>query len=126
MKKEDSSILEKCGNRRPFQVPEGYFESLTGSIMASLPEIPFEEPEKVTLWKKAKIWVYMAASFVGMLFVFNFALNAGKEDSRSMQTAGISSEVYSDDYIDSFFETAMIDEYTLYCSLTNTGGFNQL
>lgn len=119
MKKEESSILERCGNRRPFTTPDGYFESLTGNILASLPAIPFEEPEKVTLWSRAKVWVYMAASFVGMLFIFNFAVNTSRGNDTNVQmTASTAGTVYSDEYIDSFFETANIDEYTLYCSLT--------
>lgn len=122
MKKEENSILKRCGNRRPFTTPDGYFESLTGNIMASLPAIPFEEPAKVTLWSKAKVWVYMAASFVGMLFIFNFAVNMNRGNDTTVQMAATSGTVYSDEYIDSFFETANIDEYTLYCSLTGNGG----
>lgn len=126
MKKEEDILLKRCGNRRPFTTPDGYFENLTESIMASLPAVPFEETEKATLWSKAKVWVYMAACFAGMLLVFNFAINTTKDAGSNMQTAEADTEVYSDEYIDSFFETAMIDEYTLYCSLTNTGNFNQL
>ena len=123
MKKEDNSILNRCGNRRPFTTPDGYFESLTGNIMASLPAIPFEEPAKVTLWSKAKVWVYMAASFVGLVFIFNFAVNTTSRNGAQVQMAdSMSGTVYSDEYIDSFFETANIDEYTLYCSLTGNGG----
>lgn len=125
MEKEEKQILERCGNRRPFTVPEGYFENLTGNIMAALPEYPVEKPAKVTFWTKAKVWVYMAASFVGMFFVINLAINhTGRNNGAQM--ASVDTEVYSDEYIDSFFETAMIDEYTLYCSLTNTGNFSQL
>ena len=123
MKKEEDSILARCGNRRPFSTPEGYFDSLTESIMASLPAVAHEEPAKATLWSKAKEWGYMAACFIGMLFVFNFAVNTANRSDDGVQMADAGSEVYSDEYIDSFFETAMIDEYTLYCSLTQNGGF---
>lgn len=125
MKKEDTLILEKCGNRRPFTTPEGYFDNLTANIMAALPEIQHEKPAKVTPWTRMKVWVYAAASFIGMFFIINTAvsLTDGKYD---IKTAEAPSQVYSDEYIESFFETAMVDEYTLYCSLTNTGGFNHL
>ena len=126
MKTEDKFIFEKCGNRRPFTTPDGYFDNLAANIMASLPALPHEEPAKVTFWSKAKVWAYVAASFVGIFFVIGTAVRFTDRDTDSRQTASVQSGVYSDEYIESFFETAMIDEYTLYCSLTNTGDFNQL
>lgn len=124
--KEEDFILEKAGNRRPFRTPEGYFENLHADIMASLPSAPAEKAVKISFWEKNRIWAYMAASFVGMLFVFNFAVKFMQDDTVSSNSIAESPELYTDEYIDSFFETAMIDEYTLYCSLTNTGSFSQL
>lgn len=127
MEKEEKFILEKCGNRRPFTTPEGYFENLTANIMSALPANHYEEPTKVSFWNKAKVWAYMAASFVGIFFVINTAVNiADRHESGNVQTASIESSVYSDEYIEAFFESTLIDDYTLYCSLTNTGDFSQL
>lgn len=120
MKKEEEYILGKCGNRRPFTTPEGYFDSITDSIMAALPEKPEVVVPKVTFWTKAKTWVWMAAAFVGVFFMIQGGLSLG-DKIRGDQTAQIEEAViYSDEYIDSFMETAMIDDYTLYCALTGT------
>lgn len=126
METEDTFILEKCGNRRPFTTPDGYFENLAGNIMAALPAIPHEEPVKVSFWDKSKVWFYMAASFIGIFLIIGSAVRISDNKTNLAQTAGTEQGVYSDEYIESFFETAMIDEYTLYCSLTNTGDFSQL
>ena len=119
MKKEEQNILERCGNRRPFTVPDGYFDSITDSIMAALPEKQEVIVPKVTFWTKAKTWVWMAAAFAGVFFCVTGGLRLG-DRIRADQTAKAETVVYSDDYIDSFMETAMIDDYTLYCALTGT------
>jgi hypothetical protein len=50
----------------PFGVPEGYFEGLTNSIMANLPERVSETPKTVSLWGHLQPWMYMAAMFIGI------------------------------------------------------------
>ena len=115
MKKEDN-ILSRCGNRMPFTVPEGSFDNLTESIMAALPEqtVQKEQPRIITPWKRVKPYLYAAAAFIGVLF---FVRVASYETTDADHSLAYEEDVYySDEYIDSFFETAMIDDYTLYYS----------
>jgi hypothetical protein len=68
-----SISLDNIGNAHPFRVPEGYFDSLTESIMAKLPDRVEESPKVVPLWGRVKPWLYMAAMIAGvalMLTIF--------------------------------------------------------
>ena len=107
--------------RRPFTVPEGYFENLTGRIMASLPEQEsvWSTTITVTPWMRIRPYLYAAAAFMGIFFCIKAAV--GITSSENAQMADIQeTTIYSDEYIDSFLETAMIDDYTLYSSLVET------
>lgn len=50
-----NNILEKIGNRRPFQVPENYFEQFTEAW-----EHRVETKQKTLFWKRSA-WRYAAA-----------------------------------------------------------------
>lgn len=60
--------LQDIGNRMPFTVPEDYFARFNKDIMNQLPEKPKSVAKKVTMWDKAKPWIYMAAMFIGLFF----------------------------------------------------------
>ena len=121
MEKEDN-IFEKVGGRRPFSVPEGYFDNLTAGIMAALPQEDSVKqiPVAVTPWMRIKPYVYMAAAFAGMFFCLRFAAGLGRNGNADIALAE-ETTIYTDEYIDSFLETAMIDDCTLYYSLVNAG-----
>lgn len=52
----------------PFKVPENYFTQFNETIMAKLPEKVIEPVKPISLWDKSKVWVYMAAMFLGLIF----------------------------------------------------------
>ena len=101
--KEEDEIRRKCGTENPFTVPEGYFEDFTKQLMAQLPEqaIPTPLETKVTTWQRFK---YMTRS------------------SESTNTAILSDNEtkspYSDEYIEAVIDNSMMDDYTIYCYLT--------
>lgn len=66
MRHEDI-LKEKYGTATGYRVPDGYFEELNASIMASLPAYP-EKPRAVRLsaWQRVKPYVYLAAMFAGI------------------------------------------------------------
>lgn len=122
MKKEEN-IFDKCGSRRPFTVPQGYFENLTGNIMASLPHQDSESqgPVTVTMWMRIRPYLYAAAAFAGIFFCIKAALYISSRNSSVEMAQAQETTIYSDEYIDSFLETAMINDYTLYYTLVESG-----
>jgi hypothetical protein len=77
--------LEEIGNKNPFKVPEGYFESLSGHIVSQLPERMDESPRPITLWQRVQPWMYMAAMFCGIALMINlFTRIPSQEDSAGL------------------------------------------
>ena len=119
MEKERLYKIDELEPRRPFTVPEGYFENLTQNVMASLPEQESVYSTKiiVTPWMRIRPYLYAAAAFAGIFFCIKAAVGINSRNS----SANIAQEttIYSDEYIDSFLETAMIDDCTLYYTLVD-------
>lgn len=66
MRQEDK-LKERAGNKIPYQVPEGYFESFKSKLMESLPDYPDKPIEKqLSRWQRIKPYVYLAAMFAGI------------------------------------------------------------
>ena len=120
MEKERLYKFDERQMRRPFAVPEGYFENLTQNIMASLPEQESIYSSKITVtpWMRIRPYIYAAAAFAGIFFCIKAAIGI---NSRNNAEVALTEEttIYSDEYIDSFLETAMIDDYTLYYTLVD-------
>jgi hypothetical protein len=119
MKKERIYRIEESEPHRPFTVPEGYFENLTQNVMASLPEQESVYSTKiiVTPWMRIRPYLYAAAAFAGIFFTIKLAVGIS---SRQEPLVTQETTIYSDEYIDSFLETAMIDDYTLYYSFVES------
>ena len=63
--------IEDEKKKNSFRVPEGYMEGLTDRIMARLPECPQQKETKVvSMADKIRPWLYLAASFIGLLLIF--------------------------------------------------------
>src|SRR5690554_1923172 len=92
--------LKEVDKGNPFKVPENYFAQLNEEIMNRLPEKEFVPPQPVSLWNKAKPWVYMAAMFVGLYITINFLTRDGESNLSSRQDAPlqISAEVPANNY----------------------------
>ena len=120
MEKEKLYKIDEREVRRPFTVPEGYFENLTQNIMASLPEQESIYSTKlvVTPWMRIRPYLYAAAAFAGIFFCIKAAVGINSRNN-ALEVAQEETTIYSDEYIDSFLETAMIDDYTLYYTLVD-------
>ncbi len=118
MMKQDNDILTKCGNRRPFSVPDNYFDGLDARIMNALPQRAGSMPEQsVTTWMKLRPYLYMAAAFAGLYF--GIGLFAGQKDKSGVPDSTTDITVYSDEYIDSFLDESMVSDYMIYDLLVN-------
>lgn len=114
----DSELKARYGTKTPYKVPEGYFEQFHEQLMSSLPEVtPEAAPEaKITLMTRIKPLLYLAAMFVGIIFLMQgIAYVQHSQTARSEQMA--LEELY-DDEADHFMSSSLYDEYVLYSYLT--------
>ena len=123
MKKEIKYRFDEREPRRPFTVPEGYFDNLTQNIMSALPEQEsiYSTTITVTPWMRIRPYLYAAAAFAGIFFCIKAAMNISSRNSSADMAQMQETTIYSDEYIDSFLETAMINDYTLYYTLVESG-----
>ncbi len=98
--------LSEIDKRNPFTVPEDYFSRFNEDIMARLPEKETVKPKRVSMWDKAKPWVYMAAMFMGIFF----AIQLLTRNTANQVTTIPSSTQFTDDY----WSTVQITEEEFY------------
>ena len=101
-------------------VPEGYFENLTSEIMNRLPEKekPASEKKEVTMWERAKPWVYMAAMFVGAALIIRVA-SSDRTPAATDRMAADETETEME-YINMAVDNSMLDDYSLYVYLADS------
>ena len=118
--KDEDKLIERYGKKQPFTMPEGYLEQLHEQLMSNLPETqPIATTEaKVTLMTRIKPLLYMAAMFVGIVFMVQGLMYVN--ESR-LSTNGMASieDVYTDE-VDHFMSSSLYNEYVLYSYLTTT------
>ncbi|SFL39220.1 hypothetical protein [Proteiniphilum acetatigenes] len=81
METKINKLKEIDKTENPFKVPENYFAQFNEEIMNRLPEKEIVAPEPVSLWDRAKPWVYLAAMFVGLYITINFLMKAPGNDN---------------------------------------------
>lgn len=119
MMKEEKNLLEKCGKKNPFTVPEGYFESFTDKLMEQLPEKESQEVPKIGMWQRIKPWVYMAAMFCGLMLSVRVFVGEKTGNTPEEIPDIINLSELPDEAIDPIFNQTMMDDYTLYQYLTD-------
>ena len=102
---KENDILKIAGKQNPFKVPDGYFESLTSTVMERLEEPVEQETPVVSMWMRVRPYVYLAAMFIGitcMIRVYT-GLTSGVDSDNSIV------EQATDEYL-----LSSVDTYTLY------------
>ena len=61
MSAEKDKLFTANGGRRPFTVPDGYFDGLAGHVMSRIDAVEQENCVRVSLWAKARKWVAACA-----------------------------------------------------------------
>ena len=116
--KDDRELTARYGKGNPYKVPEGYFEHFHEQLMQSLPETqPAPAPAtKVTLMARIRPLLYMAATFVGIIFMVQALMYV--QESR-FPTHGVATidDIYTEE-ADRFMSSSLYDEYVLYSYLT--------
>ena len=83
--KEEQYIIDKCGKKSPWKVPEGYFDSARMEILDKLPEFPAApEPVKLSLWQRIKPYAYLAAMFAGIWCMMHIFHDISSADQLSL------------------------------------------
>lgn len=92
--------ISQIDKRNPFTVPENYFARFNEEIMNRLPEKEIKKPKTVSMWDKAKPWVYMAAMFMGIFFTLQLLVKNTTNNRRALadQAATLQSAQLADDY----------------------------
>ncbi len=92
--------LNEIDKSNPFTVPENYFARFNEEIMNRLPEKEIAKPKTVSMWDKAKPWIYMAAMFVGIFFAIQLLTknSINQQQDSANQIATIQSTQSTDDY----------------------------
>ena len=107
MMNEEQYIKSRMNGKNPFQVPDGYFDSLTAKVMQRLPEQP-----KRSLMVKLRPWMYAAACIVAVLFTATVYFFPSADTQQQMATATV------DSYIDDAADYMMADNLDIYACLT--------
>ena len=116
--KEEDNIRKKRGTENPFQVPEGYFDTVVADVMSRLPEKEetTEEPQRQpTTWQRIKPWLYMAAMFAGAAMIIRVAQSDPTIKENRTAIDETEAEVA---YINAMVDNSMLDDYSLYVYLT--------
>lgn len=119
MKKEDDEIQKRCGKQNPFTVPEGYFDELTSKVMEQLPQTRPTETKRVTMWERIKPWMYMAAMFVGIMFMVKVFVREKQQATSDPTTIPITISELPEEDIDPIVDQTMMDDYMLYQYLSD-------
>ena len=100
MEKRKHILFEDVGKKLPFTVPENYFEDfamqMDGQIMA----------KPVPVFKLLRPWLYVAAMFLGVLFLSRVGYNIYQEKNDNLMAENY--DLYIMSQVD---ETEIIDYY---------------
>ncbi len=116
----EKDIINRCGKQNPFCVPEGYFENLTGRIMANIPaeeaKVISIAPTKKFSWKG---WTSLAAACIaGAVVCVNVYNNKTPsiDSSKLMSnvTTYVNDEAYDEAYQQEVLNYAMVDYNDVY------------
>ncbi len=101
--------------KNPFKVPENYFAQFNQEIMDRLPEKEIVVPEPVSMWDRAKPWVYLAAMFIGLYITINFLMKTpGNDNMTENQIASQQTLSGSYENTDNYWSTVQITEEEFY------------
>lgn len=120
MSNEEKALFERFGNKTPFKVPEGYFESFEQSLMASLTEQETAREVQMTPRnsRRWRPWSYAAAGICGVMFVLGSLFNQQADNEQTASAAANRQASQTEEYtFDQAAEYAMIDNADMYAMM---------
>lgn len=112
--KQRDDILDKSNAKRPFQVPEGYFDSLTDQVISNLADEPYQQPMPAVGFDRAKPYLYLVAMFVGLYLVVSVLM-----DNTNSQSELVDRSTYIVNDIEAEYQLSQLSEYEIYEVLNN-------
>lgn len=110
----ESNKLSEIKKKNPFTVPEGYFDRINEEIMNRLPEKEARQPATVSMWEKAKPWVYMAAMFMGLFFSIQLLTKNAKNQGGITRNGTANTTEESAQIPDTYWSTVRVSEEEFY------------
>lgn len=119
----DEDILrERFGNKNPFTVPEGFFDSFAEKMMQQLPEIecakPVVDEKRPSIIKRLR--PYAIAASLTLLLVSAATILYNRQNEQPAQLAATPTAQQSQEYtIDQIADYAMLDNQDFYSYLAD-------
>jgi len=120
---DEKNTINKERGKNPFTVPDHYFDNLTKQVMANIEPLESEispKGRKIPFRQAVRPWLYMAAMFIGLIFIAKITLlsprgNAGKamtpqEEVTADNLGEDSSTIEGEDYLE-FVENQYENQY---------------
>lgn len=117
--KTEEKLIEMFGRENHFKVPEGYFDTLSDSIISQLPEEPVAQQVKMSVWKKYRVRLLAAACVVSVLFSAGLYISLN-DRGNVPQTTYLSATnltettIESEDAFDEMADYVMVDKEDMY------------
>lgn len=108
---KEEQIIAHFGKKNPFKTPDGYFEGLTSRVMSQIPE----NEVVMTPRHRSKIWMYVAASFCGLLVLGTLISQTVTTDSKMpMELAQENNQLEDSSYLEDMVDYALISDAMIY------------
>lgn len=107
METNNSKYLDEIGKKIPFQVPENYFENFAIEMDSRI------STQQVTVRKMIAPWMYMAAMFVGVLFMANLFYTIwmdNKTKHAEMYDMYVSSQLDDSAMMEYYYNSTYVEE----------------
>ena len=109
MTNEELYLKSRVGDKNPFRVPEGYFDSFAAEMMQKLPE-QAEQPRQGLL-VRMRPWMYAAACMVVAIFTATLYF---VNDKSTVQQVPAAVATTNDTYVEDVADYVMVDNLDIY------------
>ena len=120
MTAEEKYLEDKYGKKRPFKVPNGYFDSFANKIMDQLPEHQPVMTPHISMWRKLRPAITVAASVCAVMFsvmIFSHKTKPTASPLANNTTKSITSDSYST--LDYAADYTMLDNDDIYVMMSD-------
>lgn len=112
---QEDNLIRQFGQKRPFKVPEGYFEELDKTIMSKVRQ----QKQRPQVWWKSRRQLAIAASITALLMMgAGYGLVRYTHPDQSQQAYEVSHASMQEDNLDSAADYMMLDKEDMYAYIS--------